>query len=162
MTKFEVKIQCDECGHRYKRILKSISDPDPPCPACTKAQRKPRGMDYTSTRAPAAIGGNVQIKAIDETARIVMEDHHMTDMRTDVRMGENAAPRLPPVQQAKADAFFGGPRRKRGGINLGPVAATAVRGGYGAGQGHDPVQMLHERRPTMPIQIVADSNKIKN
>lgn len=118
---------CTACGHRWKG--KSVSalqgrsaEEDalyriqmhgtPPCPNCAAEQER-RGIDLSLNKAPAQVGQNIGVKAIDETAKIVMEDYGMGDLRTDVRPGETAAPKLPPAQQFQADNFFGAPGQRR-------------------------------------------------
>ena len=122
MTKFEVRIRCTVCNHRYKRVMQAV-DADaleyvenPPCPRCYLPERV-RGMDVAGGKAPA-VGGSLAARAVDATAEIVMQDYQMTDLRSDVREGESAAPKLPPKQQEAADNFFGGglKRRSAGGI----------------------------------------------
>jgi hypothetical protein len=122
----------------------------------------PIGMDLTLNKAPAAIGGNIQVKAIDETAKIVMEDYGMTDLRSDVRETESAAPKLPPVLQRQADNFFGGgpkgQRRSGSGmpINLAAHARAALAGGL-----RDPrtesqtIGAAHRTRMAPPVLTVA-------
>jgi hypothetical protein len=61
--------------------------------------------------SPPGIVGAPQVKAIDTAARIVMEDHHLTDLKDNVREGDIMAPSLPPAQQKQADQFWGGPAK---------------------------------------------------
>jgi hypothetical protein len=68
-------------------------------------------------RAPAHIGANVGVKAVDETARIVMEDHKMTDLKDNIRAGEAMAPKLPGPMQAAADNYFSANPLKDRGVN---------------------------------------------
>lgn len=112
MAKYRLTLRCLECDHKFKRIVTTLDQPDPPCPKCKKKARKPRGMDFNSTRAPS-VGGSIMTQAIDETSRIVMQDHGMTNLRDRLREGEIMAPSLPPAQQAKVDNFWGGPRKQR-------------------------------------------------
>ena len=130
MSWFVVKMRCTVCGHSWKRRTKNPESADPPCPnlACGEAML-PIGMDLTLNKAPASIGGNIHVKAIDETAKIVMEEHGMTDLRSDVREGETAAPKLPPHLQAQADNFFGGPKGRRQGFNPANHVRAALTGG---------------------------------
>ena len=163
MTKrWEVKLRCPACGHRYKRVLKAESKeavdaiPDsalPPCPCCKTAERV-RGLDFNTPRAPAHVGGNVHVKAIDETAKIVMEDYKLGDLRSDVRPGETATPKLAPHLQAQADGFFGG--RKAAGLNpiLGRAAARALSGQARAGT-PDVVGAVHKAKAMPPTKFIA-------
>ena len=159
-TKFEVKLRCRVCSHRYKRILNSADEPDPPCPRCLKAERT-RGMDFDRNRAPAAIGQNVQVRAIDETAKVTMEMYGMTDLRSDVRPGETAAPKLPPKQQEAADNFFvgrksiKGPMRTiaaRAAMNAFSGNATAVASAQGA---RNPIELVHKAKIRPDVRFVA-------
>lgn len=128
---YKITCRCTICGHRWHRRTKNPDSPDPPCPNLDcGAQGQPIGMDLSLNKAPAAVGMSIGVKAIDETVRMVMEDYGMTDMRSDVREGESAAPKLPPQQQALADGYFGGGagRRRTGGINLAAHARAALSG----------------------------------
>src|SRR5208282_837398 len=111
-----ITFQCGKCGHKWIRTLKAEPRKDPPCPnrRCVETSRLAdlerenenlRRM-LEEGRGPATIGQNIRVKAVDETARIVMEDQHLTDLRDNVRMGETMAPKLPQAQQALADAMF--------------------------------------------------------
>jgi hypothetical protein len=160
---FKVTCRCTTCGHRWIYRTKHPDRPDPPCPNLDcGVQGEPIGMDLTLNKAPAAIGGNIQVKAIDETAKIVMEDYGMTDLRSDVRETESAAPKLPPVLQRQADNFFGGgpkgQRRSGSGmpINLAAHARAALAGGL-----RDPrtesqtIGAAHRTRMAPPVLTVA-------
>ena len=153
-TKWKVKLGCPTCGHRYERVLKSLDAPNPPCPRCKTAERT-RGLDFSSNRAPAAIGGNVQIKAIDETARITMDMYKMTDLRSDVRPGETAAPKIAPVLQERADGFFGGGKgRNKLPINPAMLKAAALRGAFTRGA-TDIVGAVHKAKVQVPVRFIA-------
>ena len=116
-------------------------------------------MDLTLNKAPAAVGMSVGVKAIDETASIVMQDYGLTDMRSDVRQGESAAPKLPPVLQRQADNFFGGAggKRQAGGFNFGRAARAAMSGALS-----DPrstaasIGATHAARVRPRVEIVGD------
>jgi hypothetical protein len=119
-----VSYRCEACGHSWSRVYKATPKSDPPCPnkACAQtremAELKRQVANLTAMlsegRAPATIGASIIVKAVDETARIVMEDHNMTNLRDGVRHGESIAPALPPEQQKAADNFFGGADAKAG------------------------------------------------
>lgn len=116
---FKVTCRCVRCGNRWIYRTKHPDRPDPPCPNLDCGlQGEPIGMDLTLNKAPAAIGGNIAVKAIDETAKIVMEDYGMTNLRSDVRETESAAPKLSTPQQTMADAYFGGGRSGRSGMPI--------------------------------------------
>ena len=114
--RYRITYQCARCGHEWSRVTSKLDGKDPPCPvaACREGAMEEEIMRraeklaqmLAEQRAPAQIGNNVQTKAIDETARIVMADHNLTDLKDNIRPGESMAPRLPPAQQAAADGFF--------------------------------------------------------
>jgi predicted nucleic acid-binding Zn-ribbon protein len=111
-----ITFQCSKCGHVWVRTLKAEPKRDPPCPnrRCEEvAERDQLKREVENLRrmleeqrAPATIGQNIRVKAVDETARIVMEDQHLADLRDNVREGETMAPKLPQAQQQLADAMF--------------------------------------------------------
>lgn len=159
MAWYRITCQCSRCGFRWKRRTKNPDSPDPACPnlACGEMP-VPIGMDLTSNRAPATIGASVGVRAIDETANIVMQDYGMTNMRDDVREGESATPKLPPAQQTMADNYFGGPKGRRTrmpGFNAGASVAAAL-----SGRLSDPVStqrsivQTHQQRIRPPVHIV--------
>ena len=163
MTRFEVKIRCTVCNHRYKRILAADSEqaldyvPNPPCPKCSAAEHV-RGMDVGGGKAPAVTGA-LSVRAADTTAAIVMQDYGMTDLRDNVREGESAAPKLPPAQQAAADNFFGGPKRRNatGIMALPPqqLIKAATSGRFMTPDTVNPVATQHQHKDRPPIHIVA-------
>ena len=125
--RYRVTYECEKCGHVYHRIYKVVPRKDPPCPnrSCSDKSEiedlKKRLDNLTamleSGQAPAHIGQNVRVKAIDHTANIVMEDYGMTNLKDRVEPGEGVAPKLPPEQQKLADGYFGGSALKEHGIN---------------------------------------------
>jgi hypothetical protein len=139
--------------------------PDPPCPQCKKAQRVRRAK-FDGT-APA-IGGSIVVRAVDQTAQIVMEDHHMTDLRSDVREGETMAPKLAPRLQAMADNMFARPKQRgnpaAGIFGLSPQAVmrAAVSGRFQTADTVNPVATQHRNRDRAPIHIVAGDGVGKN
>jgi hypothetical protein len=96
--KYKIKYQCDLCGHVYSRTYKAIPVKDPDCPskaciakqALKAAQRENENLKrmLSSGEAPAQTGNNVRVKAVDETAKIVMEDYNMTNLKDNIRSGE--------------------------------------------------------------------------
>lgn len=111
-----ITFQCSRCGHTWVRTLKAEPKRDPPCPnrRCEeivereqlKRENENLRRMLEEQRAPATIGQNVRVRAVDETARIVMEDQKLTDLRDNIREGETMAPKLPQAQQALADSMF--------------------------------------------------------
>jgi hypothetical protein len=163
MTRFQITLRCRDCNHKYKRILTAEDEmqlaelPDPPCPICLKVQNR-IGMDVAGGKAPA-VGGSLTARAVDTTAEIVMQDYKMTDLRSDVREGESAAPKLHPAQQEKVDNFFGGAKRRQmGGImGLQPrqLIQAATSGRFMTPDTVNPVATQHAHKDRPPIHIVA-------
>lgn len=130
--RYRVSYSCPRCGHAWKRTYKSIPADDPSCPsvrcavdAATSAlalQVANLTRMLEEQRGPATIGDKIAVKAIDETARIVMEDQHLTDLKDNIRIGESMAPPLAPAAQAAADGFF-----KRGAAEGARVLGTNKR-----------------------------------
>lgn len=126
-ARFKVTCRCLRCEREYSYVTARITDRDRPCPrkACKQASMdaeiEKRAINMAaiieSQRPPGHIGDKVVVKAVDETARIVMEDHKMTDLKDNVRTGDSMAPKLPGQMQGMADGFFGGEAmRKRMGL----------------------------------------------
>jgi len=140
--KVRVTYQCDDCGRTYKRVFKAVPKNDPPCPnprcaaaremAAMKRELENLKAMVASGSAPAQIGNKVVVKAVDETAKIVMEDYNMTNLRDGIRPGESVAPPLPPQQQAAADAYFGGKGMMQRGMSKQQVDLLARRAASGA------------------------------
>ena len=162
-TRWEIRIRCQICSHRYKRVMTAADEatlerlPDPPCPQCKKAQ-KVRHAPFNG-KAPA-IGGNITVRAMDQTMRIVSEDHGMTDLRTTVHEGEAMAPKLAPRLQAMADNMFSRPKTRNpsaGIFGLPPQAIlkSAVNGRFNTRDTVNPVAIQHAKRESAPIHIIA-------
>jgi len=113
---YRVRWECPNCGHKWSKTFKAIPSEDPPCPSvkCAVARETSALAQQVANltrmlleqRAPATIGDKLAVKAIDETARIVMEDNQLTDLKDNIRRGESMAPKLPPAAQVAADNFF--------------------------------------------------------
>lgn len=108
------------------------------------------------------MGNSIMSQAIEETARIVMADHNMTNLKDHLREGETMAPNLPPIQQAKVEAFWGGPKKQsvRRAIpgNLQPAAlgAAALGGAYrGQNEVSGLLGKLHENKVGLKSNVVA-------
>ena len=154
--KFRITLRCKTCGNKWSRVVVDPDKADPPCPQCRR-RYETRGMDYDSNRAPANVGNNNHIKAIDQTAEIVMRDHGMTDLRSDVREGETSAPKLAPHLQKAADSFFQRPASRNKLIpNAALMARRAMAGSYspGASRSPDPVAVAQAPRSPVPVQIM--------
>jgi hypothetical protein len=155
-TVFQLSLKCQDCGHKYRRIVPSEDAPDPPCPKCAVMPKAPIGLDVTAGRAPA-IGGNATVRAMDYTMEAVAQDYGFTDLKTDGRQGATMAPPLPKEQQAAADAMFNPTLRQEQLAKANPVvaakmrqiAATAMAGGYRQNNPRhapDPIQAAHQGR----------------
>ena len=138
-----ITFECGKCGHRWVRTLKAEPKRDPPCPnrrcvetsqiADLKRENENLRQMLEEGRAPAMIGQNIRVKAVDETARIVMGDGHYTDLRDNIREGESMEPKLPQAQQALADAMFSNKADQRFVIGLLVAFLPAVVVGLIAG-----------------------------
>jgi len=184
-SRYRVRCRCLRCGHEYSRIIKRISDPDPPCPKKTckeaiaaeqraKEEKNVEQMIETG-ETPGHIGENVQVKAIDETAKIVMEDYQMTDLKDNTRQGDAMAPALTPRQQQMSKNFWGGgkqrDRRKptyMPGIGQ-RVVDNAMKGAYlpnvagsvpgDSRTGDTVLREIHANRYKPPVEIIYDANR---
>lgn len=157
--KHKITLRCTSCGFRWTRIVSDakLAEPDPPCRRC-KTRYETRGIDFDNPRAPANVGQNPRVNAIDQTAEIVMQDHGMTDLRSDVREGETMAPKLAPKLQAMADNMFvrKGRNNPLQGVNAGRLARQAMSGAFAPQRvgGVDPVAATHEARVKPPVRII--------
>ena len=116
--RYRFSYRCELCGHEYSRVCKAAPKRNPPCPSpsCSdKALLAQQAKEIENLRRmlesgtpPAQIGHKTVVKAIDETANIVMQDYNLTNLRDNVGPGESVAPKLPPAQQAQAENYFGG------------------------------------------------------
>ena len=118
---------CDVCGHEWSKVFRAVPKKDPACPmpacvAVSTAEAELRAAErmeqiLESRIPPGHIGESKVVKAVDETARIVMEDYQMTDLKDNIRHGEGVAPKLPGQQQTMADNYFGGGAMQNAGIS---------------------------------------------
>ena len=145
--KYRVKLQCRECGHTYKRVLRSLNAKDPPCPVCKKSMINPRDglADIIKHQKAPPMHGSNAVKAIDYTANLVMEEHKLTDLRDNVRQGETMAPKLAPKLQAQADSFFG-PKKKSANMpfDVNRLGKQALSGAFRGG-GPDPMKAIQPK-----------------
>ncbi len=135
--KYRVRFQCAACGHQWTGTYKAIPSDDPPCPnkyceqireaADVKARLARLEKMLAEGSGPAHIGQNVKVKAIDQTAEIVMEDHKLTNLRDDIRPGESMVPKLPGPMQAAADSFFSGNKTAKQGVGGGLINAKQAQ-----------------------------------
>lgn len=165
--RYRVTLRCLRCNHTYSRVVKNITGANPPCPrkACKAAaleeevEKRARNMAriLETGKAPGHIGENVTVKAIDETASVVMQDYGLTDLKDSIRPGESMAPKLPPAQQAQADGFFGGEAvRKRNNLNKRQMDNLGRRAMAGAfrGMAVNPTSVVPGSRGESPLRIV--------
>lgn len=152
--KYRIKCECGLCGRIYfSKWAKAPPKKDPPCPnkrciAMSETAQLRREVDnlkamLQSGQAPATIGGNPRVQAVDKTADIVMKDYSLTDLKDNIRQGEAMAPKLPGPMQVAADQYFGGGKTpvlgatqgNRGYVDnkfLKRIGAKAIAGGYRA------------------------------
>lgn len=118
--KYRMTFGCLDCGHTFKKITTNRNLSDPKCPECKGKKKKNKQYRMGDGAVSDAdlevrpdtgkrifgIGGSTHTKAIDTTAEIVMQDHGLTDLRTDMRAGESQVPKLPPALQAQVDGMF--------------------------------------------------------
>ena len=85
-----------------------------------------------SGRPPAIGGANVNTRALDATAEMVMQDYGMTDLKTptEIRQGDSQAPKLAPVLQNMADNMFA-PKRALEAVGMGRQAGLIARSAMG-------------------------------
>ena len=122
---------CDRCGHDWHRIAYAVPKKNPKCPnrSCAEVaenhELKQRVANLERMlmegRAPAHIGANTTVKAVDYTASAVMEDYGLTDLKDGIRPGEDMAPKLPHAQQQQADNYFVGAAAPAGQPAAGPT-----------------------------------------
>ena len=140
--RYKVTYFCHRCETEFSRIGTTIPKSDPPCPKkrCREAVFREAVQKEAFNLAkmldeqhpPGHIGENIQVKAIDATAEIVMEDHHLTNLKDNIRVGETMAPPLPDGKQALADNFFGGNAMAAAGIPSRQAALLGRRAIAGA------------------------------
>lgn len=165
--RFRITCQCLRCGKPYSYVATRLTDPDRPCPkkkckaAALQEEIETRARNLAamleSGRPPGHIGDNVTVKAVDETANIVMHDYGMTDLKDNIRTGESVAPKLPPHQQKLADGYFGGSAvAERIGINQRQMNALGRRAMAGAfrGMAISPNTVVPGKRGESPLTMV--------
>jgi hypothetical protein len=172
-----ITFQCDRCGHTWVRTLRVAPKRNPPCPSrrCEEVARLAelerenenlRRM-LEEGRGPATIGASARVRAVDETARIVMEDNRLTDLRGSQREGDIVAPSLPQAQQQMADAMFaprktsgvvpvidagGGPRRAIPAARLQAIGQRAIAGAYRLASVKPTAVLPREKPPSLQLR----------
>jgi hypothetical protein len=187
---YRVKCRCLRCGHIYhSRPAKAIPKTDPPCPK--KACKAAIAAEQTAKEAahveamietgetPGHIGANNQVKAIDATAEIVMQDYGMTDLKDNTRPGDAMVPALTPRQRKMNENFWGGKKmsdRKReptyqAGVQTRQknIIDSAMQGQYlpnvagsvpsDSRTGDTMLRQIHGARYKPPVNIIYDANK---
>lgn len=164
--------KCTDCKHTFEKITKNFPKREPACPMCKQAKRvnfKSSVSDVThnldkesvvqemiAAQKPPSMGQSNRTKAIDETAKIVMEDYGMTDinMSSSLRAGDNCVPKLAPELEQKVDQVFKPQPNKvmgmQGASELNKALLRQVNSGMYKNQG-DPIHRATEniqRRPT--------------
>jgi hypothetical protein len=185
------------CGHIYKWTVDAENReavdklPNKPCPKCApkkakKTKRKPKverrdayevasspiahdGIDgvIEAQRAPGINGANVTVRAIDETANIVMSDYGLSDLKTNTRAGDTMAPDLTPRQRQMNANFWGGKRGQKPMMDQAAgkqMVQQAMAGQFLAGNagtptdavsGNEVLKDLHSRRVRAPTHTMA-------
>lgn len=139
--KYRIRYRCLRCGHEYSRVAKSLMEPNVPCPkkACQEATlREEFEKRLANERAilesrtfPGITGDKPIVKAVDATAKQVMEDYSMTDLKDNLRPGDTMAPKLAPALQRQADNVFnGGGIKGMGGRRMNALAKRALAGSF--------------------------------
>ena len=168
-----ITFQCGKCNHQWVRTLKVEPRRNPPCPnrRCEEtAEREELKREVENLRqilaeqrAPATVGANLRVRAVDETARIVMEDQKLTNLRDGLREGDTMAPKLPQRQQELADAMFspkttgvtpvidmGGRRQSIPSARLRQVGLRAIGGAY-TQNSVKPTAIIPKERPSAVV-----------
>lgn len=166
---------CNDCGVEFEVTCES-SDPDPPCPNCSRVLDWVPGM--------FAITGN-KSRAVDMTQQILEQDFGLTNFKDNQREGDvtaitppepstaerekvlrslseaaqaTGAPPLNAEQAAMAAPFWGGapsptaaPIASRETLLAGAAQNTALADAEGV----NPMTLLHKAKPRMKINVVA-------
>lgn len=165
-TRYRITCKCLRCGHVYKRTLKVVPKENPPCPKqrCKAAilEEARRAMEANirrmveAERGPGHIGDKPMVRAIDKTAEIVMHDHGLTNLKDNIRPGENMAPPLPPKLQTAADNFFRGPSmtpdaKNRRAKQMELLGRRAMAGAF-RGMAINPDAIVHGQKGVSPLR----------
>lgn len=113
---FKSFYNCSDCGHQFSKVTET--DPrkkggrPPACPKCrkdkyhtlksiersnseqTSEQAEKNIKEICESRKAPTTGKSNFTKAMDETAKIVMQDYNMTNLQDNLRTGDSMAPKL--------------------------------------------------------------------
>lgn len=152
MTLYIHAFRCKVCGNRFELKRHSAAPPkNPRCPRKACQSKKVRtshmpdvGLDVAAGKVPALVG-SIPTRAMDMALEVAARDTGLTDLNTNIRYGENMAPKLAPRLQAQADGFFGGGRVKSGRrtikLDLSGALSPITGGGVGPVQGSPAVSV---------------------
>ncbi len=122
---FETKYSCSDCTHVFSVVTENR--PKGRCPSCPECKKKNHAtlrsisksnrsytqkeldhntQDILQSRQAPAMGKSDFTKAMDLTANIVMEDCNMTNLRDNLREGENMVPNLAPELEKRVETAF--------------------------------------------------------
>lgn len=160
---YEVKYCCDECDHVFYKMVdrdpRKINVRAPACPECRKNKAKAKSQikvsgdvkSQTETQKDAVIediiaskkfpssGKGAFTKAMDETAKIVMEDYQMTNLNDNLREGDNMVPKLRPELEAQVGKGFNANQKNNvaglAGANLNKALTAQINTNRFASQG---------------------------
>lgn len=178
MAGFNIHCRCLECGHKYKKRVEADSIEavgaiaDPPCPKCKKKKRPAvhGGLEeiIATQSAPSVNHNGPRSQAIDETARIVMEDYGLSDLKTNIREGDSMAPNLTPQQRKMGENFWGGRRGQKPMMDGKQMVSSAMQGAFlpgrgaqaqpGAVSGNEMLTALHRTRSRPKTTIIGSSD----
>lgn len=118
---------CPQCKAKKKKVHRRVVLGDGPV---SESDINGNPNPPPIQKAPSIGGSNIG-KAVDATARMVMEDYGMTDLRDNVRQGEAMAPKLAPRLQEQADSFFS-PKKNKAlpSSAAGQIARAALSGKF--------------------------------
>lgn len=95
------KLECS-CGHAWSEIVMKRTEPKPACPECGARSTEGLAAPGIGRGAAPETGMKVPLnktQAIDMAQRIITEDSHVTNMKSSVKTGEDAAVPIRPVKE---------------------------------------------------------------